>query len=176
MIKAFTKREKLILYITVAIIIFSFFFSVFIMPILAKDEALDKEISAAKIKLHRYLRLIAQKDYIHDKYKKLSGQAIGDAAMGENISGGILSDLQNLAKASGIRIIDIRSQEPKKTALYKEMIIDLRLEGAMEDYLKFVYNLENSLLLLRVKRIQINVKPNSPLLEGSLSVSRFSDF
>lgn len=176
MTKIFTKREKVVLYITVSIIIFSIAFSYFIIPILTKDDDLNKEINAAKIKLQRYLQVINQKEYIQDKYNKFSGYAGTGVVIEEGASGGILSDLEGLAKASGVRIIDIRSQEPKKADLYKETIIDLRLEGAMEDYLKFIYSLENSLLLLRVKRIQLNAKPNSQVLEGSLSVSKFSDF
>ena len=58
--------------------------------------------------------------------------------------------------------------------LYKEILIDLRTEGTQEGYLKFFYNIENSLALLRIKKFRLTAKTNTQTLEGSFSISQLS--
>jgi hypothetical protein len=173
MIKVLTKRERIILYTTIGIIIFALGFNFLIAPLLTKNENLNREIVLSRTKLKKYLRLLSQKDYIEKKYNKFSTPLKGSQE-GTDAFVNALSELENLAKAANIRIVDIRPQSAKSLALYKETLIDLRTEGTMEGYLKFIYNLENSLSLLRIKRFQLNAKPNSPTLEGSFSVSQLS--
>lgn len=86
----------------------------------------------------------------------------------------ILSELELIAQQSGVSIIDIRPQLPKETSAYKEIYIDLRAEGSMQAFLKFIYDIENSLSLLRIKKLQLIAKPNSSILEGIFSISELS--
>ncbi len=173
MYKILTKREKAMFIITVGVVIFSVGFHFLIAPVLTKNEELNKEINVTKTQFRKYLQVLSQKEYIQNKYSKYSS-TFEVAGHREDTLAASLSELENLAKTSNIRIIDIRPQAPKSSALYKEALIDLRTEGTMENYLKFIYNLENSLSLLRVRRFQINAQPNSPALEGSFSISQLS--
>lgn len=166
--------EKIILYLTISVIVFSIGFNFLIAPVLTKNENLNKEINITKVKLKKYLQLLSQKDYIQNKYNKLSVY-LKDSTAEKDTLVGALSELENLAKASGVRIIDIRPQSSSKGPdLYKEILIGLKTEGAMEGYLKFIYNLENSPSLLKIKRFQLNAKPNIQVLEGSFSISKLS--
>jgi len=164
----------MILSLTIGVIVFSIIFNFLVLPVLNKNDALNKEINIARAKLKKYLQLLSQKEDIQSKYSnfstrfKISGQP-------EEIAVSTLSELEGLAKEANIRIIDIRPQGASKaSALYKETLIDLKTEGAAEGYLKFIYDIENSLLLLRIKRYQLSAKPNAPLLEGSFSISQVS--
>jgi hypothetical protein len=171
--KILNKREKIVLYITVGIIIFSIAFNLFIGPALSRNETLNKEINIVRLKLNKYLNLLSQKEYIQDKYNKFSASLKLDGS-GEDTFVGALSEIEGLAKASNISILDVRPQSPKILDLYKENLIELRTEGQIEGYLKFIYNIENSLSLLKIKRFQLNAKPNTALLEGSFSISQLS--
>jgi hypothetical protein len=171
--KILNKREKIVLYTTVGIIIFSIAFNLFIEPTLSRNETLNKEINIARLKLNKYLKLLSQKEYIQDKYKKFSA-SLKLSGSGEDTFVGVLSEIESLAKASNIRILDVRPQSPKILDLYKENLIELRTEGQIEGYLKFIYNIENSLSLLKIRRFQLNAKPNTALLEGSFSISQLS--
>lgn len=169
--KIITKREKIILYTTIGVIIFSIGFNFLVAPLLTKNDNLNKEININRAKLTKYLRLLSQKDSIQSKYSKLSA----DFKVSTRQEGALvttLSELENIAKNANIRIIDIRPQAPKSSDLYKEVIIELRTEGTMESYLDFIYTMENSLLLLRIKKIQLNAKSNTPTLEGIFSISQ----
>ena len=166
-----TKREKIILYITVSMIIFGFVFNFVITPVLKKSELLNKRIEITRTKLRKYILLLAQKDYIQQRYKNFSSRlTLSDANKSTSVTS--LSVLEALAKDARLRIIDIRPQTPENLELYKEILIDLRTEGSQEGYLKFFYNIENSLALLRIKKFRLNTKPNTQTLEGNFSISQ----
>ena len=173
MLRMLTKRERAISYVTVGIFIFSIAFNLLIAPILTKNENLNKEINITRIKLKKNMQLLNEREYLRKKYNELSTHLkISD--VDAEISANPLSELENLAKASNIRIIDIRPTTSKTPGLYKETVIDLRTEGTMEDYLKFIYNIENAFSILRIKRLQLNAKPNTSTLEGDFSISQIS--
>lgn len=174
MYRILTKREKIILYCTVGVVLLSIIFNFFLSPIIAKNENLNKEINFTKTKLKKYVRLLSQRDAIQSKYAKFAN-TLSSAGEQKDALVSALSELENLAKNANIRIIDLRPQQQAKTLdLYQEILINLRTEGAMEGYLEFIYNLENSLSLLRIKKFQLTAKPNTQTLEGSFSISQIS--
>lgn len=173
--RLFTQREKTIFYLTVGIVAFSILFNFFIAPVMNKNEDLNRQINVNRSKLKRYLKLLSQKEYIQNKYKELSTTfKISDKREDRLVE--VLSDLESLAKSANIRIVDVRPQGglSGNTREYKEILVDLRAEGTMPDYLKFIYNLEHSLSLLRIKRLQLSSKPNSQALESIFSISQLS--
>jgi hypothetical protein len=167
----FKKREKIILYLTIIVVIFSVSFNYLRLPIFNKNEELNREILASRTKLKKYHFLLAQKDQILSKLKRLSVDSKFIASQDTVVAA--FASLEDLAKAANIKIVDIRPQatlQSKKET--KEMVIELKAEGAMEDYIKFIYELENSLLLLRIKQCQLTSKPNAELLEGNFVISQ----
>ena len=166
--KTINPREKIILFATIAVVLFSVIFKVAIAPIMDKNEALNRQINATRAKLKKYMRLVAQKEAIQKKYSELSsGVSIPEQEAGTVV--GVLSELEALAGKAGIRIIDIR---PQSTRGPKEVLIDMRAEGDVQGYLKFIYYVEQSLSSLSVKKFQLNAKPNSALLEGVFTISQ----
>ena len=171
--RVITKREKAILYITIAVVIFYIGFNLFIAPPLNKNELLNKEININRAKLKKYVRLLSQKDYIQNKYKQFTSRLnLSEVARDDLVTA--LSELGTFAKDTNIRIIDIRPQSPKTLDLYKEILIDLGTEGAMEGYFKFVYDIENSLSAFRIKKFQLTLKSNGQTLEGNFLISKIS--
>ena len=117
----------------------------------------------------------SQKAIIQGKYSKLSTNPDLSSKQSDTMMAS-LSELENLAKNANIRIIDIRPQTNlEASSLMREVTIDLKADGEFEGYLKFIYDLENSLSLLRIKRLQLSSKPNSQFLEASFSISRISN-
>lgn len=167
------RREKIILYATIGVIIFAVAFNLFISPAMNKNEGLEKEIVFTRAKLKKYLQLINSKGAIEAKYNSLSSTFKLPSQESDNILTA-LSELDALAKNANIRILDIRPQEAGGTAYYKEILIDLRTEGEMSEYLKFIYNLDKSFSALSIKKFQLNSRTNSNLLEGIFTISQFS--
>jgi hypothetical protein len=168
-----TKREKIILYVTAGVVIFSIIFNFLISPLLQKTQSLNKEINVTGLKLRKYIQLLSNKDNIQNRYNEF---VAGKNSTYENKDPLVaaLSVLEGMAKDAGVRIIDIRPQASQRLDLYKEILIDLRTEASMESYIKFLYNIESSLSLLKIKKFQLNTKPNSQFLEGNFSISRIS--
>jgi hypothetical protein len=173
MLKAISKREKIIFTLTLGVILFSIVFTFLVAPLLRRGEALNKEIRIARLKLRKHLYLLSQEKEIQDKYNRFASEQ-NLAAQAPEAMVSSLSVLETLAKEANIRIIDIRPQTPRGSGLHKEITIDLRTEGAIGGYLSFLYSIENSLMLLDIKRFQLNAKTNSQLLEGSFSISQIS--
>jgi hypothetical protein len=169
--KILTPREKTILYITIGVAIFGLLFNLLLAPVLSRNDSLNKEINLSRAKLKKYLRLLSQKELIRSKYDKFTttfkvSQGGGDALVSA------FTELENLAKNANIRIIDLRPQGGTKGAnIYRENLIELRTEGTIEGYLRFIYNVENSLSLLRIKKFLLTAKPATENLEGTFSIS-----
>jgi hypothetical protein len=160
------KRERVILSIAGCVLICGIIFNFFIFPVIRKNAALNKEIYVTKERLKKYMLLLKQKDYIQEKYNSLSsGQVLPKDTKDPLVSA--LSEIEAIAKQANVRILDIRPAELKKQ---KDISIDFKAEATLEDYLKFIYNTESSLSLLRIKKFQLNAKPNTLALEGSFSL------
>jgi len=172
--KLLKTREKIALYLIIGVILFNLIFNFVISPIMARYANLNKEITVASAKLRKYMALLGQKEKIQKKYSDKFNSVSSLPEFRQDSLVAALSELQNLAKSADIRIIDLRPQQGAKTGSqpYKEIIIDMRTEGSMEGYLKFIYDIENSLWILRIKKFQLLAKSNSTALEGVFTISQ----
>lgn len=169
--KLLTKKEKEIFYITLYFVIL-FVFSCFIIgPLLKKSRILNKKINFTKIKLIKYQQLVEKKGYIQNKNNKLSSN-FAAAGGNEDIVITALSELEDFAKKANIQIVDVRPQAATGSSGYKEILIDLKAEGDIEGFLKFIYEVENSIFLLKIKKFQLTAEPSGKLLRGVFSISQ----
>ena len=95
---------------------------------------ISKEINITKARLRKYNRLLSQKDAIHSKYAQFTTNAQGTAQT-SGVMGSALAELENLAKASGVAIVDIRPQAQNVQAVYGELLVELRAESSMDGFL-----------------------------------------
>jgi len=174
MLKILSKRERVILFATIGVIVFAIILNFLILPLLARNDNLNKRIELTRKKLTKFMWLLSQRENIKGKYGNFSS-TFSPSNQQEDVLVRVLSELENLAKAADVKIIDIRPQVTSSSSgTYKEILIDLRTEGIIDGYLKFIYELEKSLLLLKVNKLQLATKPNTSILEGSFSISQLS--
>jgi hypothetical protein len=171
MAKFLSKREMNTLYITVGVILFAVLFNLLLAPLLDKQRELSRQINFNRQKLKKYTRLLAEKEIIEAKYAKFSS-AFRLPEQQEEPQVAVLSELESLANNAGIRITDVRPQGAGGGQ--KEISIEIRTEGEMPAYLKFLYAIEQSLSSLTIKKFQLNAKPNSRLLEGTFLISQLA--
>lgn len=158
------KRERVIAFAAAAVIIIFAALNFIIEPLLSRASSLNKEIKLAKAKLIEYSGLLTAKSGIKSDHVQASQE--GNAAKN------VFEELEALAKDSGLKILDMRPQPVKPLEIYKEMNIDLRTQGMPESFIRVIYSIENSPLLLKVRKLQLNALPNSSDLEGYISVSQ----
>ncbi len=169
-----SRREKLILYISIGIIFSGVGISFIIEPVITKNTMLNKEVNLARLKLKKYSLLLKKEEYIKNRYSKFNlNLPVSGKQEGRLVN--VLSELEKTAQNAAIQIIDMRPQTSEESGKYKEIIVDLKAEATMEGYTKFIYEIENSRVLLRIKRFQLNAKSNSLALEGIFSISAVSD-
>ncbi|MCX5697178.1 MAG: GspMb/PilO family protein [Candidatus Omnitrophica bacterium] len=174
MLKILSKRERTFFYLTVAVVVFCVAINFFNGSFWQKNITLNREIALTRQKLKKCLRLLSQKESIQNRYNRVAAHPDLSMPQGD-VFVATLSELEKMAQDAGVRIVDIRPQDVSKGGgLYKEIAVDLRAEGDIEGYFKFIYNLENSLSLLRVRKFQLSSKTNSKSLEGSFSISSIS--
>ena len=169
-----SQREKNIFYLTAAILAFALLFNFLAVPFLDKADRIHRQIRLARVKLIKYTALVSKKAYIQARYAKFfPGAQLAGSQDGTSVSA--LTELENLTRDSGIRILDLRPRQAAAAASgYNELPIDLRTEGEIEGYFKFIYNLQSSPSLLKVKSFQLSALPNSNALEGNFSIYQIS--
>jgi hypothetical protein len=82
-----------------------------------------------------------------------------------------LAEIEALAREANIRIMDIRPQDRQDQGQIGETIIELRAEGNMDSYLKFIHSVENSFLLFKIKKFQLNARQDMQILESNFYIS-----
>lgn len=171
--KILNRREKIILCINAAVIISAVFAKLIIYPLSVKYGVLNQDIRISRARLMKYTQILSRKNDLQNRCAGFFGDfkplRSSDDAYIE-----ILSALENIAKLSNIRITDIRPQHKPDQTVKKEVIVDIKTEGLLENHIKFIYEIEASLWLLRIKRIQLSVKSNTDKLEGSFTIYQLS--
>jgi DNA-directed RNA polymerase subunit F len=166
MAKILNQREKIVLWLTIGIIAAAVLLNYAITPLFQAGERTQREIVTARNKLKKYRALLGQKDTlaavagIQDVQEKLSGKPRDSLVA-------VLFELENMAKKAGVQIVDIRPQVQKQN---RQIMVDMRMEGALAQYISFIYDVEHSLLLFQIKRTQLGVKPNVAGLEGNFTI------
>lgn len=170
MLQVLSTREKIILAFTILVIVFSVLFNLLFSPLLAKNAELSGQIKIAEARIRKGYRLLSQKEALLKRFNSLP-EAIKRTLSGEDTSVGILSEIERVAKASLLRIIDIRPQTGEGGLSSKKTVIWLKTEGNIENYLKFIYDIENSLSFLKISEFQLSSQGGKQALEGTFLIS-----
>ena len=157
-----TSREKKIASLAVALVLVYVVFSFCVGPSVRANAQVNKEIAVARVKLKKYLTLIGNKDLLRQRYRIVYGSDFVQNEHGNEIVR-TLSELESYAKSSQIRLLDMR---PEMQGKKKNVRIDIKSEGSIEAYTKFLYDLEHMSTSLHVQRASLNARPHAGELEG----------
>lgn len=167
------RREKTLSHIAFSVIICGLALNFIIVPLLSKHSRLTREITLSETSLKKYVQLSGQNNNVKDKYNEfLFG--ISSTGQKQNVAIEMLANLEQMANSANIRIVDVRPQSSQSSPASESTLIELKTEGSLDGYVKFVYSIESPLSLLRIKNIQLTAKPGSQLLDGNLSIYGFS--
>lgn len=171
-----SKREKIILSATIGLIAFSVFFHLILTPYLKRLGALDKEISQLQNKLNKAKRLIPRKSSIEKDFQAIASSLLTtEGVSNEQKIARILIELENLSNQSGAHLSDIKPRPVKTSDYYSEFVIEARFEAGMKEVAKFIYEIQASQELLKIEKLQLNIKSSeSSLLEGYIEIHKIS--
>ena len=154
-----SKREKQIFLAAAIIISSSFFYRFVFEPVLKNWSELDSRIAAKKIKLQRCAKLIAGYQAGSAEYKNYA-PAVNGVKSEEQELAEILSQIEEIARKSGVYPNVLKPNSVKDERLYKKFVAEAELDSAMKDLMKFFYQLENSSQMFKIESADINAKPD----------------
>lgn len=169
-----SKRERLILFLTVSVSALAVVYVSAVEPLSARFNKLNSEITLKKRKLEKIYQLLGHREKIETEYEKLVRAAIKENS-DEEIIASILNQMEAIARGSGVQINNVRPDRVKEEAGYKRLSIEVSTESNTDALFKFIYNLETSPALLKIERLQISPsRKQDGLVEATFSIVRIS--
>ena len=166
-----SKRERYILYITVVVIVSILFDKVVLSPITERLNKLNGEIFIQEKKLEKSLRILAQEELITSEYKEYT-QFIRQSRSDKEEIAELLSEIEKIASKTPISLADIKPGKIEKVGHYRKYTVKIETESEMDHLANFIYQLELSPRLLRVKDFYLTPKKKgSPVLKVRMTIT-----
>ncbi len=152
-----SKREKIILLITVLIIGVSILWGIILEPFVRKWVELDDLIFAKNVKLQKSLRLLDKYESNKAEYKKYSSLIKGKES-DERHMAAILTEIDQLARRTSVYVTVLKPNAIKNTDFYQKFIVEVELDTSIAELAKFFYQLEKSPEILKVEDMEITAR------------------
>lgn len=152
-----SKREKISIYLMVVVISIYLIYTYGLTPTLRRWDIVRGELLIKEVKLANEETLLKDKARLEQDYSKLAPLLGG----GEEIPD-LLREFSKMAKISGVRIGRV-SQSPKGEESFKEIPLEMDLEGDMNGLAQFLNSLESSTHPLKVNSLRIRPKLDNPI-------------
>ncbi|HNX81800.1 MAG TPA: GspMb/PilO family protein [Candidatus Omnitrophota bacterium] len=170
---SFTKKEKLLVYVTFFIIAATLLDRLIILPVYSKIKSLNSQIKEREISITNNLHILAQQDRIEQEIKSYSSFLHSSATDEENMTT-VLKRVEELANKSSLYIVDMKPGGTKENKdKTKKYVVSLSCEGQMEQVMTFLYNVESAGELLMIEKYQINPKTkDSSVAQCVISIAK----
>ena len=165
-------REKT-LFISGAIIVACILVYIFAFePIWTEWKKLNELIYSKSIKLVKNRRILGQEKQITKFYNEYAKDIKMEGSVEEETAK-ILKEIENIARTSSTYIADIKPNKVKDMGFYKEYFVELEAEGDIANLAKFIYELQDSKQILKVRHLRINPKAGeNNKLKGYMIVTK----
>lgn len=162
-----SKREKYIFTATIVFAAMALVYNFLAEPCLKKWQLMNNEIEIKKARMNKRVRLLQRKNSIIEEYNKY-------AKTTNNISK-VLNYMETLADSLGIKTSNIKPGQAIEKGFYKEYVIDLQIEGQMENIIKFVSQLEKLPTLVALKKFDLElISQNPSIFKGTIILSKIT--
>lgn len=170
-----SRREKTILYSLAVIIILSVVYNFLIEPLFEGWNGVSQEINLARIRLQKSFSIIKEKDRISKEYA-VYAERLKPKGSDEQEMTHILDGIEKLARGSNLKIANIKPKPPQDNLSYKRFMVGLDTESDMRSLMKFIYDVKNSPLLLKVDRLNLNTKSSQQgmTIRASMVISKIT--
>ena len=160
-----SKREGYIFKATIIFAAIALIYNFLAEPYFKKWQFMNNEIEIKKVRMNKGARLLQRKNSIIEEYNKY--------AKTTNSISRVLNYMESFADSLGIKTSNIKPGQAIEKGLYKEYVIDLQVEGQMENIIKFVSQLEKLPTLVALKKFDFKlVSQNPPIFKGTIILSK----
>lgn len=166
------KRERTLLAVCIILGGGAVLYSLIVEPLATGWKTLNGRIEAKLSELGKDTRLFKMYEMIEEEYVEY-GEFITSGRNMEEAQAAALGKIEEFSKSASCRIVNVKPRSPKKIGNYKEISFVVTAEGAIDRLSHFLYVIETSKELLRVKHFAITPRSGSPdALRGTFVISK----
>lgn len=152
-----SRRERIILYLCIIIIISAVFYSLVIEKIIKIWSDLNLKMAKAEKELYKNYRLIRKEKDISSEYEKyISYMKVKEG--GEETASSILMEIETLARKNNVITTDIKPLGVKRIDFYEKYMFEVSAEASIKFLTKFIYNMQSSSKILTVEYLSLTAK------------------
>jgi len=165
-------QQRTLLYVTVGIVGLALLERFVYAPVGGRFDDLDQELVVKETQLRRNLKSLAAREGVLAAYSPYTAYA-STVASDEETIGGLLKEIEELARKSGLALLNVRPKPATKTDLGKQYPVEVELETEMSPLIRFLHGLHGSKSLLRVNQLRLDLKGGrGPQVKVSLLVTK----
>ena len=153
-----SKREKMVLTVSVIAVLLAVLERGVLHPIIEKIKSFEEEITATEIEMTKNTKILQQRSRI-EKEEKVYASFNAGARSAEEITASMLKEIETIAGAAGIFIVDLKPSGNESEGMVKKFAVNVSCEAEMSQLVSFMYLVEKSETLMQVGAF--SVSPNS---------------
>ena len=169
----FSKRERYLAIITLSVVLIAVVYAFLIAPLSMVWKNLNNQIRSKINTLEKDSNILANQNALESDYAKLSKYAKSGRS-DEQAAADTLTYIENVSRNDSCFIINIKPVGVTNGPSYKEILTDVTAEASMEQFSKFLYDIENPRdNLINIKRFTISTKSGQTgPLKGTFLISK----
>ena len=136
-------------------------------------QSTGQEIVLLEAKLKRSASLVKRKSKIESEFKNYAG-LLHPQDSGQ-MRTQALSEIEKVTREQSLKVLEMRPLPTRRQGPFQEYVVEVNVEGTMDQLVQFIYHLQGISGLLRVERFQVTAKGSqSSLLKAVMTVTRLS--
>ena len=171
-LKNFSGREHLLLALTIFVAVAVVVYGLIIEPLIIYGARLNNQIESKTRRLIEYRRLLSVGGALTEEHAKFPAFITAEKSEEEALSK-VLVEMERVSQKSGCYIVNVKPHSANEVGNYKRISFDIIAEGAISDFSRFLYEIETSPDMLRVRHFTLATKPGSPgKLKGTFLITK----
>lgn len=172
-LKNFKPREKIIAIATAAVAGGALIYNFAVEPMLASRRTETSEVESRAGAFNKSRKIFEDYGRIESEYKELTRFATAEKGEDDAVAA-MLTYIEDIARRDSCFIVNVKPAGSKTFARSKEIMVDVTAEGDIEQFSKFIYDLEHPrIMMMKIKRFSLASKgAASGGLRGSFIISK----
>lgn len=134
--------------------------------------SMEQKIIVAEKTLIRNLVNLQRKEAVEAGYEKFR-PFVRHAGTDEEENAALLSEMERLARSHQVVLVDMKPRETIPREFHKEYVAELDAEAEMANLVNFIYQLEQSVQLVRVSNVTLSAKEaKSTFVKAKITVTK----
>ena len=154
-------RERMLLAVCACIVAVAFVDRLAVEPIRIRFGEISRETRSSEAQLRGNDLILIQRARIATEYERVKDYVEAATADPGATDSAMLTEIEKLASSCGVSMLERRAQSVEEKDFFREHTVRVEVEGSMGGVMQFLYKLQASRQLLRVRRIDLGPSPKN---------------